>query len=78
MATGHAKDRALLVWSTETRAITWAGLIETPVVLVALWVLIQPVNMIGVYAASWATLLARTVDLVALYFWGLPIIRRMR
>lgn len=70
--------RALLVWSTETRAITWAGLIETLAVLFVLWVLIQPVNMIGVYAASWATLIARGVDLTALYFWGLPIVRRMR
>ena len=70
--------RALLVWSTETRAITWAGLIETVTVLFVLWLLIQPVNMVGVYAASWATLLARAVDLLALYFWGLPILRRMR
>ena len=44
--------RALLVWSTETRAITWAGLIETLAVLFVLWVLIQPVNMVGVYAPS--------------------------
>jgi len=70
--------RALLVWSTETRGITWAGLIETVAVLSVLWVLIQPVNMIGVYAASWATLIARGVDLTALYFWGKPIIRRLR
>lgn len=70
--------RALLVWSTETRGITWAGLIETVTVLSVLWVLIQPVNMIGVYAASWATLIARGVDLTALYFWGKPIIRRLR
>ena len=70
--------RALLVWSTETRGITWAGLIETVAVLSVLWVLIQPVNMIGVYAASWATLIARGVDLAALYFWGKPIIRRLR
>ena len=70
--------RALLVWSTETRAITWAGLIETTAVLFVLWVLIQPANMIGVYAASWATLIARGVDLTALYFWGLPIVRRMQ
>lgn len=70
--------RALFVWSTETRAITWAGLFETVAVLAVLWILIQPVNMIGVYAASWATLIARAVDLLALVFWGIPIIRRMK
>ena len=69
--------RALLVWSRETRAITWAGLVETVVVLGVLWALIQPMNMIGVSAASWATLLARGVDLVALYFWSAPIVRRL-
>ena len=69
--------RALLVWSTETRAITWAGLIETVAVLFVLWALIQPVNMVGVYAASWATLAARGVDLFALYFWSVPVVRRL-
>lgn len=70
--------RAFLVWSGETRAITWAGLIETVAVLFVLWALIRPVNMVGVYAASWATLVARGVDLVALYFWCVPVVRRLR
>ena len=70
--------RAFLVWSGETRAITWAGLIETVAVLFVLWALIRPVNMVGVYAASWATLVARGVDLVALYFWCVPVARRLR
>jgi O-antigen/teichoic acid export membrane protein len=70
--------RAFFVWSTKTRVITWAGLFETVAVLGVLWILIQPVNMIGVYAASWATLIARAVDLLALLFWGLPMMRRLK
>ena len=70
--------RALLVWSAETRAITWAGVIETVAVIGTLWLLIGPVDMIGVYAASWATILARGCDLLALYYWSAPVARRLR
>ena len=69
--------RALLVWSAETRAITWAGVIETFAVIGILWALIEPGNMVGVYAASWATLLARGADLLALYYWSAPVVRRL-
>ena len=69
--------RALLVWAGETRAITWAGFIETAAVVAILWVLIQPWGMIGVFAASWATLLSRFVDLAALYRWSAPVVRRL-
>ena len=33
--------RALLVWSAETRAITWAGVIETVAVIGTLWLLMR-------------------------------------
>ncbi len=69
--------RALLVWSGETRAITWAGILETVVVIGTLWLLIEPLHLVGVFAASWATLAARGVDLLALYYWSAPIARRL-
>lgn len=69
--------RALLVWAGETRAITWAGVIETAAVIAILWLLIEPWGMIGVFAASWAILVARFVDLVALYRWAVPVARRL-
>ena len=69
--------RAVLVWSTKTRGISWAGVIETAAVLLVLWALIGPAYMIGVYAASWATLAGRFVDLGALVLWARPVVRRM-
>ncbi len=71
--------RALLVWSGKTDAITWAGIIETLSVSAIMYALIaEPVAMIGVLAASWATVLSRGVDLLALYFWAGPIVRGFR
>ena len=69
--------RALLVWSHRTRAITWAGAIETVAVLGILGLLISPVNMIGVIAASWAVMVARLVDLVALWAWCRGVVRKL-
>ncbi len=69
--------RALLVWAGETRAITWAGIIETGAVAAILWLMIEPWGMIGVFAASWAVLISRFVDLVALYRWSVPVVRRL-
>lgn len=70
--------RALLVWCAETRAITWAGGIEMLAALGVLWLLIGPVDLVGVFAASWAILIARLVDLGALYYWCAPVVRRLR
>ena len=42
-----------------------------------LWVLIQPWGMIGVFAASWAVLLSRFIDLLALWGWSVRVVRRM-
>lgn len=69
--------RALLVWSHRPRAITWAGAIETVAVLGILGLLISPVNMIGVIAASWAVMVARLVDLVALWAWCRGVVRKL-
>ncbi len=74
-----AFSRAMLVWSGKTDAITWAGLIETLSVAAMMAALIaEPIAMVGVLAASWATVLSRGADLLALYFWAGPIIRRFR
>ncbi len=73
-----AFGRALLVWCAETRAITWAGVIEMAAAIALLWFLIGPVDQVGVLAASWAILVARMVDLAALYGWCAPVIRRLR
>ena len=73
-----AFGRALLVWCAETRAITWAGVIEMAAAIALLWFLIGPVDQVGVLAASWAILGARLVDLAALYGWCAPVIRRLR
>ena len=70
--------RAFLVWSGATRGITWAGLIEMLAAILALWLLIGPGDLPGVFAAAWGMLLARAVDLVALYYWALPELRRLR
>lgn len=70
--------RALLVWCAETRAITWAGAIEMLAAVGILYLLIWPANQVGVFAASWAILVARLVDLAALYFWCAPVVRRLR
>ena len=70
--------RALLVWCAETRGITWAGVIELAAAIALLWFLIGPVDQVGVFAASWAILLARMVDLAALYGWCAPVVRRLR
>ena len=70
--------RGLLVWAHETRAITWAGAIETLAVLGLLWLLIEPANMIGVIASSWAITIARIADLGVLYLWCAPLVRRLR
>ena len=73
-----AFGRALLVWCAETRAITWAGVIEMAAAIAVLWFLIGPVDQVGVLAASWAILGARMVDLAALYGWCAPVVRRLR
>lgn len=73
-----AFGRALLVWCAETRAITWAGVIEMAAAVGLLWFLIGPADVVGVLAASWAILVARMVDLAALYGWCAPVIRRLR
>ncbi len=71
--------RALMVWSGKTDAITWAGILETVAVAGLMYALIsEPIAVIGVLAASWATVLSRGLDLFALYFWAAPLVRRFR
>ncbi len=71
--------RALMVWSGETDAITWAGIIEIASVCLMLYAFIsEPIAMIGVLAASWAMILSRAVDLLALYWWVAPVVRRFQ